>query len=111
MEFVDVSERSGYVPSGPTLDHCKPAETLFALFELLQDAERRYRRREAIIAGPDQFRAAGKLDVKKQRPLPAQNSFAYQPANNSFGRRFARNLNVVVRFVVDHGRVECVVEP
>src|SRR4029077_236101 len=34
VEFIDVRERSGDVPSGPALDYRKAAETLFALFEL-----------------------------------------------------------------------------
>ena len=84
------------VPMRPAFNHCEAAEALLTLFELLQDSRRRNGRREAILSGLEQLRAAGKFDVEKQRPRATQHAFADEFVNDAFGSRATRNLDIVV---------------
>ena len=84
------------VPVRPAFNHCEATEALLTLFEFLQNSQRCNGRREAILSGFEQLRAAGKFDVEKQRPLATLDPFADELVNDAFGSRATRNLDVVV---------------
>ena len=84
------------VPMRPAFNYCEVAEALLTLFEFLQNSRRRNRRREAILSGFEQLRAAGKFDVEKQRPFPTQDAVADEFVNDAFGSRAPRNFDIVV---------------
>ena len=79
-------ERLGDVPTGPAFDHGEATEPLFALFEFFQNAQRRNWRREAVVAGFDQLRAAGEFYVEEERPGAANHALGQKLVGDSLRR-------------------------
>src|SRR2546426_4082107 len=98
-------KRISNVPTGPSLYDCESTEPLFAFFQFLQDAKRRDRRREAVLAGFDELRAAGDLDIEEQGPSAPNDAFAQKFIGYCFRRGSTRNLDVIVCFSVCGGRM------
>src|SRR5258706_14439128 len=95
----------------PTLYHSEATDPLFTFFKFFQNAERRDRRREAIISGLEQFRAASESYIEGERPGAANYTLGQQLVSDSFRRRPARNFDVVVCFSMGHCRMQLAVHP